>query len=134
MRLTMLSCLLASTLLSTAALAEPAAAPATTPAPSGMMGGGHGKPPVFMGPSADADVNHDGALSREEFLVSAEKRFKEMDANGDGKVTPDEMKAFHQKMMQKMSSMPPAPGMAPATGAAPATGTAPAAGMAPAKH
>jgi len=38
------------------------------------------------------DVNGDGAVSRAEFDAFYGKRFQELDANNDGKITPDEMK------------------------------------------
>ncbi|MEK6684341.1 MAG: hypothetical protein AABY46_06755 [Nitrospirota bacterium] len=40
---------------------------------------------------AGADTNKDVKLSKEEFLANAENRFKKMDANGDGFLTPDEL-------------------------------------------
>ncbi len=50
----------------------------------------------------EADVNHDGALSREEAknIPMLAKHFDEVDSNKDGKVTAEEMAAVMQKMHQ----------------------------------
>lgn len=85
-------------LLSTMALAVlsvPALAQDTPPA-----GGPDGHPGMDRMQSADTDG--DGALSKAEFMAVQEKRFAEMDANSDGKVTKDEMKAHHESMKEKM--------------------------------
>lgn len=39
----------------------------------------------------NADTNGDGSISKAEFNTYYAKRFKEMDTNKDGKITPDEM-------------------------------------------
>ncbi|HSN20819.1 MAG TPA: hypothetical protein VLS49_09085 [Usitatibacter sp.] len=45
-----------------------------------------------------ADANGDGVLSRDEALAFAAKRFDSLDANHDGQVTADEVRAsFQQK-------------------------------------
>jgi Ca2+-binding EF-hand superfamily protein len=44
------------------------------------------------------DTNHDGKLSKEEFLAPGVKAFNDMDANHDGFLTPEKMIAFRQKM------------------------------------
>ena len=47
-----------------------------------------------------ADTDGDGALSREEAEAGAPriaKRFDQLDANADGKVTPEEVKAAHKR-------------------------------------
>ena len=46
-----------------------------------------------------ADKNGDGKLSREEAaaLPRIAKHFDEIDANKDGFITPEELKAFHEK-------------------------------------
>ena len=42
-----------------------------------------------------ADANGDGKVSRDEFLAQAAARFDKLDANKDGFLTPDELKAGH---------------------------------------
>lgn len=49
----------------------------------------------------EVDKNGDGAVDKDEFVAQAEKRFGEMDANSDGKITPEERKAAHEKMRAK---------------------------------
>ncbi|APO77762.1 calcium-binding EF-hand domain-containing protein (plasmid) [Rhizobium etli 8C-3] len=65
--------------------------------PSGMMGGmpmgpmrGHMMKIMF----AIADADGDGALSFEEVSAIHKRIFDKVDANKDGKVTPEEMQAF----------------------------------------
>lgn len=57
----------------------------------GNEGGQHG--------CQKADSNHDGAISRDEFMAKhqarAEKMFSKLDANKDGKIDADEHKAAH---------------------------------------
>lgn len=38
-----------------------------------------------------ADTNSDGEISKEEFMQAQERRFQKRDANGDGKLSGDEM-------------------------------------------
>lgn len=66
----------------------------------GMMGGmpmmgmrGHTMKIVF----AIADVDGDGALSFEEVTTIHKRIFDKVDANKDGKVTPEEVQAFMQE-------------------------------------
>jgi hypothetical protein len=60
-----------------------------------------------------ADTNHDGAVSRDEFVAAALQRFDRMDANKDGTVTPDERQAAHADMRQHMHDRMGGEGMAP---------------------
>ncbi|MDE3059496.1 MAG: hypothetical protein KGJ06_00610 [Pseudomonadota bacterium] len=46
-----------------------------------------------------------GYVTKKEWLAHAEDRFKEIDANGDGKITKDEMKAFDEKMRDRFRAM-----------------------------
>ena len=74
-----------------------------------------------------ADTDGDGAVSREEFLKQAaeraEARFKALDKNSDGKLTPDERPQRPEGGWRRRGGepgMPPPPGMgAPPAGAPP---------------
>lgn len=89
----------------------------------GMMG--HGMHPGMggMGPmGAMADTNGDHAISRDEFVAAALKRFDAADANHDGKLTPEERKAAFRagrkamrehRMDHDMPPPPPPPAPAP---------------------
>jgi len=46
---------------------------------------------------AIADTNADGALSFEEVMTIHRRVFDSVDANKDGKVTPEEMQTFWQQ-------------------------------------
>jgi len=60
--------------------------------------GGEGHDP--MARMKAADTNGDGMISRDEAkaLPRIAKHFDEIDANHDGQLTADELRAFHQKM------------------------------------
>ena len=58
----------------------------------GMMGGGHMMKVMF----AIADTNGDGALSFDEVTAVHKRIFDVIDANKDGKVTPEEIQRFMQ--------------------------------------
>ncbi|MEQ8895751.1 MAG: EF-hand domain-containing protein [Roseovarius sp.] len=51
--------------------------------------GHHGKRPTFE----ELDANGDGAVSREEMQARMQARFADADADGDGKITREEMSA-----------------------------------------
>lgn len=55
-------------------------------------GGGHHR----GGAMAQADANHDGTITRDEFLAAATQRFDKMDANHDGKITAEERMTWRQ--------------------------------------
>lgn len=57
---------------------------------------------------AQADANHDGRISREEFLAGREARFARADRNGDGYISDDDMPPFVRSntgMMQKVHAL-----------------------------
>jgi Ca2+-binding EF-hand superfamily protein len=45
------------------------------------------------------DTNGDGKVSADEHAAAAKTKFQKMDANGDGKVTSTELESAHEKMM-----------------------------------
>ncbi len=47
----------------------------------------------------DIDANSNKMVTREEFNAFGEKKFQQMDTNGDGQLSPEEMKVAHKKMM-----------------------------------
>lgn len=53
-----------------------------------------------------ADTNHDGKISHDEFKAAHEKRmeemFKKLDANGDGAIDKDEMHKGREMMRERM--------------------------------
>lgn len=53
-----------------------------------------------------ADTNHDGKISHDEFKAAHEKRmeeiFKKLDTNGDGFIDKDEMRKGREMMREKM--------------------------------
>ena len=58
----------------------------------GKMGGGMMKM---------ADLDKDGRVSLQEATTSALQHFDMVDTNRDGRITPDERRSMHQKMMQE---------------------------------
>jgi EF hand domain-containing protein len=82
--------LIALSTLSVSALhAQTAPTPATPPPPGAMKP----PPPREARPSAfdDMDTNHDGFVSRDEFVAFQKKRFDEFDTNHDGKIDAKEV-------------------------------------------
>lgn len=51
---------------------------------------------------AKADANGDGIISKEEFLMNAEEKFKMMDTDGSGDVSQEEMMEHHKAKKEKM--------------------------------
>jgi hypothetical protein len=77
----------------------------------GMGGGMGGGPMMWM-----ADANHDGVITKDEFVNAALKRFDMADTNHDGKLTPQERKAARQAMREKWrQAHPEGPGGDPST-------------------
>jgi hypothetical protein len=55
----------------------------------------------------DMDANHDGKISKKEWMAAQERHFSQLDKNGDGFITKDEVRA---DMMERMrASQPPPP-------------------------
>lgn len=80
-------------LMIAALLASPLALAQSAPASSGNTGPTHGQRSGMNHRFMGADVNKDGAVSREEALALFDKHFAAMDQNKDAKITADEMKA-----------------------------------------
>ncbi len=85
---------------------------------------------ALVGPTAaqttsapKGDTNGDGVMTRDEAMAQADARFDRMDANKDGKLTPDEMRP--RRPMGEPGATPPPP---PADGAAPPSPPPPGAG------
>ena len=74
-------------------------------------------------PAPNGDANGDGVMTRDEAMAQADARFDRMDANKDGKLTPDEMRP--RRPMGEAGATPPPP---PADGAAPPPPPSPGAG------
>lgn len=62
-------------------MGEPFRAPAGQPYPSAAW-------------AAAADTNHDGAIDRTEFLADAQRFFRMLDTDHDGRLTPEEITAY----------------------------------------
>jgi Ca2+-binding EF-hand superfamily protein len=62
--------------------------------------------PAFadFGPWQKADTNKDGVIDRAEFDAQGASRFKQVDANSDGFIGQDEMKAFHDAQRAKFEA------------------------------
>lgn len=55
------------------------------------------------------EANHDGYLDENEIRAAFTRRFQRMDTNGDGVVTPDERKARQMRHEKKKAAAAPAP-------------------------
>lgn len=82
MRKTLIGLSLATMLAATAAQAQ-SDAPPPPPPPGGPL----------MGLTPDAQGN----ITRDAAMAAADRRFAAMDANHDGTVTPEEMRAYHEQ-------------------------------------
>jgi hypothetical protein len=91
------SCLLLIALsLPVAAFAQAAPAAPSQPTPPMRMQGPPGAPGAPMAPPRptpfdEMDANHDGVVTREEYIAYQKKRFDEFDTNHDGKVDAKEI-------------------------------------------
>ena len=54
----------------------------------------------------EMDTNHDGRISKSEWMVYYEKRFKRLDKNGDGFITKDEVRADMREERERRGSTP----------------------------
>ena len=66
---------------------------------------------------AQADRNHDGALTADELVADGDRFFATLDTNHDGQIDPDELVQYEWEIapdIQLMSRTRPAPGQAPA--------------------
>jgi hypothetical protein len=52
---------------------------------------------------AEADADHDGAVSRTEFVRDAERFFKTIDLDHDGKITPEEVIAYERDVAPEIA-------------------------------
>lgn len=92
--------------LSIGALALVLAAPACRAQDGPPPPGAMRHPPAF----ADLDANADGKLSPDEFAAPLRQRFADMDSDHDGSVSPAEFDAARQAMHGPMGPPPGGPG------------------------
>jgi hypothetical protein len=57
----------------------------------------------------DMDTNHDGKISKSEWMAFYDKQFRQLDRNGDGFITKDEVRADMAERMraQQQKARPP---------------------------
>jgi Ca2+-binding EF-hand superfamily protein len=91
----------------------PAPAAAPTPAPAAKLGG---HPHLFISPMGEpfrgvdpqdmwfnqADTNHDGALSRAEFIADAMRFFKIVDRDHDGEIDPGDLDHYETVLVPEI--------------------------------
>jgi len=70
-----------------------------------MGGMGHGGGMRGMMMLRQMDANGDKAITRDEFIAGALKRFDAADANHDGKLTPEERRTAMRQMMMRRHQM-----------------------------
>jgi Ca2+-binding EF-hand superfamily protein len=68
----------------------------------GMGRGGMGRGGMGAMMMRMADTNHDGVVTRDEFMTAFMQHFDRMDTNHDGTVSPEERRAAHEAMRQHM--------------------------------
>lgn len=74
---------------------------------------------------AQADVNHDGRITREEFRADFEAFFKALDVNHDGVIDSFELDDYEQKVAPEILSVLERPQVEPSLGEAPPSGDGP---------
>ncbi|HEV7489387.1 MAG TPA: EF-hand domain-containing protein [Rhodanobacteraceae bacterium] len=94
--------LAALTLVAATSLHAQQAQPAP-PAPM-MMPPGATPPPGKPSAFDEMDTNHDGFVSREEFMAAQKKRFDEFDTNHDGKIDAREIASSPPLMERNLST------------------------------
>lgn len=108
---------------------DPGAAPSAGPRDRHGPHGEHG-PRLFVSPSgepfrsadgladwfAQADANHDGAITAEEFQADALRAFQSYDANGDGVVDGFEVQAYEQQRVPEITQIALDDGQRPNSG------------------
>jgi hypothetical protein len=57
----------------------------------------------------DMDTNHDGKISKSEWMAFYEKQFRQLDRNGDGFITKDEVRADMMDRMRAQQRGPKPP-------------------------
>ena len=90
--------------LSLTAAALASAAIIAVAAPEGAGGHRHG---AMLERIKAADTNGDGFISKDEAqaLPMLAKHFNEIDSDGNGQLSPDELRAFHEKMRAQHEQM-----------------------------
>lgn len=76
--------------------AKPQAKPAAKASPKGVQDDGK----RYL---RSLDANHDGRVSREEYLAPSRKRFAKADTNRDGVISPQEAKAAKAKLQERQA-------------------------------
>lgn len=71
------------------------------------MGGMHGMRGGHMMMMSMADANHDGMITKDEFMAAAMKHFDMADTDHDGKLTKEERQAAHAKMKAEWMAKKP---------------------------
>ena len=99
-----------------ALLVLPAVAPAQTQPPASPPTAPHPAPSrlrLFISPMGEpfrgdapqvqwfeqADADHDGAISRAEFLADAQRFFQRLDRGHDGEIDPDDIQVYESRMI-----------------------------------
>ncbi|MBI1197985.1 MAG: hypothetical protein GC203_08980 [Phenylobacterium sp.] len=71
---------------------------------------------------AQADADHDGRLTRDEFRADADAWFKQLDVNGDGQIDMRETTRWEEEVVPEVTRMSAMGGMGPGGGRGPGRG------------